>query len=69
MVKVGQKVCFDPMANIVGTMSESYPFGQVTGTVVMVNYKHKWFSVVYGKPQMRTSFNFADIGEAVTVCG
>lgn len=69
MVEVGQKVRFDPFGSITGFASEDNRGKQVTGTVVMVNVLHKWFSVEYGKPKMRTSFKFCDIGSVVTVCG
>lgn len=41
----------------------------VTGTIVFVNEKHKWFSVEYGDLKMRTSFRFSQIGENVKVVG
>lgn len=69
MVKVGQKVRFDPFIHVGGMFAETIRGEEVTGTVVMVNYKHGWFSAVYGDPEQRTSFNFTDIGKAVTVCG
>lgn len=69
MVKVGQKVRFDPYGHIDGFGCTDIRGNEVTGTIVMVNYKHGWFSVEYGEPKQRISFNFVDIGEAVTVCG
>ena len=69
MVEVGQKVRFDPFACIGGSGADMLRGDEVTGVVVMVHHKHRWFSVVYGEPPQRTSFNFADIGEAVTICG
>jgi hypothetical protein len=68
-VKVGQKVRFDPLGYICGMGSLEVRGNYVTGTVVMVNRPHKWFSVEYGEPKQRTSFKFCDIGEAVTVIG
>jgi hypothetical protein len=43
----------------------------VTGTVVMVNYAHKWFSVEYecGGVKQRASFKFCRIGKGVFICG
>lgn len=69
MVEIGQKVRFDPFEQIVGFGAEDNRGKTVTGTVVLVNEEHKWFSVEYGNPKMRTSFKFCDIGKAVTVCG
>jgi hypothetical protein len=67
MLKVGQKVRFDPLAYCDGMGAETYKGEIVTGTIVFINDKHRWFSVEYGG-QM-TSFNYADIGEEVTVIG
>lgn len=69
MIKVGQKVRFDPFKDITGFSSNDCRGKTVVGTVVMVNVPHKWFSVEYGNPKMRASFKFCDIGQAVTVCG
>ena len=68
MVVVGQKVVFDPFWHI-QNHSDCYLRGRVTGEVVEVNYGHKWFSVEYGCPAMRTSFKFFDIGKEVRVYG
>ena len=68
MIVVGDKVRFDPFkldrVTDVGYLRQNVP-----GEVVEVNYKHKWFSVEYGCPKLRTSFNFVDIGKDVTVVG
>lgn len=69
VIKVGQKVRFDPFESITGFGSNDNRGNIVTGTVVLVNYKNEWFSVVYGNPEQRTSFKFCDIGQAVKVCG
>lgn len=69
MIIVGDTVQFDPFKEITGFASEDNRGKMVTGTVVEVHYEHKWFSVEYGKPKMRTSFKFCDIGKAVKVCG
>lgn len=68
MIVVGNKVRFDPFQYIGGDVALYYR-GDVFGKVVEVNYKHKWFSVEYGCPKMRTSFKFTDIGEDVKVVG
>lgn len=69
MVNVGQKVRFDPFKTITGFSSEDHRNNPVTGTVIYVNKPHKWFSVEYGNPKMRTSFKFGQIGEDVKVIG
>lgn len=69
MITVDEKVKFDPFSTIQGFASEDNRGNLVTGTVVYVNYEHKWFSVEYGEPKMRTSFKFCDIGQAVKICG
>lgn len=68
MIVVGEKVVFDPFEYIVGQDIRFFR-KDVTGEVVEVNYEHKWFSVEYGCPAMRTSFKFCDIGSVVKVCG
>ena len=68
MITAGRKVRFDPFESLFG-----YGIGDlremVTGTVVTVYPKHKWFSVVYGDNNQRISFKFCDIGGRVTVLG
>lgn len=65
MIRVGQRVRFDPFATSLG-------FGvdllreDVVGTVVEIYYEHKWFSVQYGN--LRTSFKFCDIDNCVYFC-
>ena len=67
-IRVGQKVRFDPFEEVKG-YDTGYLRKTVTGTVVMVNEPHQWFSVEYGNPKMLTSFKFCDIGSVVKVCG
>ncbi len=71
LIEVGQKVRFDPFTEITGFASDSNRGNKVTGTVVMVNELHKWFSVEYscGGVKQRTSFKFSQIGEDVWICG
>lgn len=69
MVVVGQVVEFDPMAFCIGSGADYYRGDVVLGEVVYVNYKHRWFSVEYGEPKARASFNFVDIGKDVMVLG
>ena len=68
MITVGDKVRFDPFQHIAGQDINCLR-GDVCGEVVEVNYKHKWFSVEYGYPKLRTSFKFTDIGQDVKVVG
>ncbi len=67
MIQVGQKVMFDPFAEITGFASEDNRGNYVTGTVVAVYPRGKWFSVEYGNPTARTSFKFCDIGKEVKI--
>lgn len=69
MITIDDKVKFDPFKEITGFASEDNRGQNVTGTVVMVNYENKWFSVEYGCPAMRTSFKFSQIGKDVLICG
>ena len=68
MVVVGEKVRFNPF-EYDRCADVSFYRKDVIGEIVEVNYKHKWFSVEYGCPTMRTSFNFCDIGSVVTIIG
>lgn len=69
MIFIGEKVRFDPYEYIGGVDIEFLRGHLVVGEVVEVNYAHKWFSVEYGCPAMRTSFKFCDIGSVVKVIG
>ena len=66
-INVGQKVRFDPFLETTGFSSEDFRGNYVTGVVVYVNELHKVFWVEYGKPKLRTSFKFCDIGKEVTL--
>ncbi len=68
MIKVGQKVRFDPFAEVMGFGIEENRGDYVTGTVVAVYPRGQWFSVEYGNPIARTSFKFCDIGKEVKIC-
>ena len=70
MVVIGDTVKFDPLKHITGFCSNDCRGNFVTGTVVMVNYANKWFSVEYecGSGKQRASFKFSQIGKDVTVC-
>ena len=76
--QVGQKCRFDPYREV-GGMSEIFmnpakgtnpkDACMVTGEVIYVNLRHKWFLARYGAHNKRISFKFCDIGELVTVQG
>ena len=70
MVEIGQKVKFDPYAEANGTCSRTLKGNLVTGTVMLVNKAHKWFSIEYfiNGSKQRTSYKFCDIGEDVILC-
>ena len=67
VIKVGQKVRFDPLSFVSGYGAELVKGNKVTGTVFMVNQAHKLFFVKYGD-NMRTSFKFCEIGQNVHIC-
>lgn len=71
MIKVGQKVRFDPYREITGFASEDCRGKKVIGTVVMVNRPHTWFSVEYDchGVKLRDSFKFSQIGNGVKLYG
>ena len=64
MIKVGQKVRFDPFESLTGNDIDTIR-KKVTGTVVYINAKHRWFSVVYGNGRFHISFHFCEIGKKV----
>ena len=65
MIQVGQKVRFDAFLHIKCGTEKIREY--TVGTVAYVNERHNWFSVQYGENQ-RTSFNFSEIGQIVTIC-
>ena len=67
-IRIGQKVRFDPFETILAFGIEDFR-KEVVGTIVEIYWEHKWFSVEYGDPKQRISFNFADIGKMVKLCG
>lgn len=67
-VTVGQKVQFDPWDGISGTGVKELR-KVVTGTVIAVYPKHRWFLVEYGEHKLRTGFKFCDIEDGVNVLG
>lgn len=64
-VAIGSRVRFDSMADL--KQSEEKTKNIVTGTVVYINRKHRWFSVEYGEPKLRVSFLLSDIGKKVRI--
>lgn len=62
MIKIGQKVSFDPWHGINSVLGSSND-GNVEGKVVYVNPKHNWFEVEYkmGDGKFKSSFNFCDV--------
>lgn len=71
MIVPGTKVQFDPFKEITGFASEDNRGKMVTGTVVLINYENKWFSVEYecGGAKQRISFKFSQVGKDVLICG
>ena len=67
MVIIGDTVKFKPFNGMKGVLFDANE--DVTGTVVMINYAHKYFLVEFGEHKLRTAFNFSDIGKDVTICG
>ena len=66
MIEVGQLVKFKPFKGLCPTGMNSTDISY-TGTVKYVNARNRWFSVEYGYPRMRISFNFNDVGNTVKV--
>lgn len=67
-LRVGQKVKFDPFAELCGLgVSDFRTF--YNGTVVYINRKHHWFSVVDDETKLRTSYHFCRIGKDVRLRG
>ena len=65
-VRVGMRAVFDPYLDLNGNGAEVVRGKMEVGTVDFVNYKHRWFQVVYGTGQ-RISFLFDDIGKGKKV--
>ena len=61
---LGRTAVFDPFLDDNGQGHKELSY-KVSGKVVYVNLKHRWFSVQYGK--MRMSFLFHDIGRKVKI--
>lgn len=65
MVKIGDKVRFNPFDGIRVAMGSPKEPKHVTGRVIDIHEDHKWFDVMYemGGVKFRTAFNFADLRE------
>lgn len=68
-VEIGDKVKFNPFKGIHISGFAASKETIVKGTVIEIHNDHHWFAVEYELDgvKQRTSFNFADIGEYVTV--
>lgn len=71
MIGGGMKVRFTPFYAINSISPEETARQRITGTVTLVNWKHRMFTVEYecGDSIQRESFKFSQIGKDVTVCG
>lgn len=70
MVEVGQRVRFIPYWNLSEhDNARTKKAKTVTGVVTIVNYKHRvfWCEYEYKGVRQIETFNFADIGVAVSV--
>lgn len=67
-VAVGQKVQFDPFDGI-RMFASGEARKTVTGTIIAVYPKHRWFLVEHGMHKLRTGFKFCDIGDGVKILG
>jgi hypothetical protein len=72
MIGQGMRVLFKPSFTITKFDSpEDAAVNRIVGTVTLVNWKHRMFTVEYecGDSIQRESFKFSQIGKDVTVCG
>ena len=73
MLKIGQKVRFEPLKNVKLLRLPGEVRRVVTGTVVYINHQNKWFSAEYicghSGLKQRESFKFSQIGQDVMLCG
>lgn len=69
MVKIGQKVRFNPLEDV--QLSGLVDRREIKeGIVKYINSKHRWFSVEYdgGAGLQRISFDYTDLGRKVHIC-
>ena len=64
-VTLGQKVRFDSLQFIKNSVEKMK--ADTIGTVVYINERHRWFSVLHSENQ-RISFKFSEIGQNVYLC-
>lgn len=64
--QVGQQVRFDTFENLTSNNIDTIR-KKFTGTLVLGNVKHRWFSVAYANGRSRISFRFADIGKSINL--
>ena len=70
VIKVGQKVKFDPFESLSGFASKDNRGKNAIGTVVFVNKAHKWFLIEHEcrRAKIRQAFKFSQIGREVKLC-
>jgi hypothetical protein len=72
MIKIGQKVRFDPFEDDRAQGIKDCR-GDVVGIVRYINEPHQYFMVEYGEPPVRVCFKFADLFaercKKVEICG
>lgn len=71
-INEGDRVKFVPCSIPSDSYSEKEKeIASVVGTVFYINYAHKYFAAEYksGETKHKESFKFADLGQAVKVCG
>lgn len=64
MIKLGQKVRYDPLDSI-SALNVCEVRTRVIGTVVYINERRGWFCAEY--QGLRTTFRFTDIGKSVRI--
>ena len=65
MIKIGQKVKFNPVAHM-HSVNDIAAYENTEGIVKYINPVNRWFSVEYGDDvKLRMAFNFNDIGKNV----
>ena len=64
MIKLGQKVRFDPLEGMLFYGADSFRT-TVTGVITAIYKAHRWFLVEYGEKKIRMAFKFDDVGETV----
>lgn len=62
MLKLGQKVKFDPWKGQ-HSVGINVPAGEIDGTIVCIHPSHHWFTVEYrtNNHKFRTSYHFCEV--------